>query len=126
MTMTSNIKENIGIIRTDRGLTISGTRITLYDVMDHLAAGWTPNLIRHWLPLTEEQINSAIDYIETNRTEVETEYQTVLQEAQQLRNYWDDRNRDRLVEIARMPPKAGKEALYAKLNAWKAELGLTT
>ena len=26
------------IIRTERGLTISGTRITLYDVMDYVAA----------------------------------------------------------------------------------------
>ena len=26
------------IIRTERGLTISGTRVTLYDVMDYVAA----------------------------------------------------------------------------------------
>lgn len=33
------------IIRTERGLTSAGTRITLYDVMEHLKAGWTPKLI---------------------------------------------------------------------------------
>ncbi len=27
-----------GIIRTERGLTITGTRITLYDVMDYVTA----------------------------------------------------------------------------------------
>ena len=27
-----------GIIRTERGLTIEGTRITLYDVMDYVTA----------------------------------------------------------------------------------------
>lgn len=122
--MTLAVNKQIGIIRTDRGLTISGTRITLYDVMDHLAAGWTPRLIRNWLPLSDEQINQAIDYIETHRTEVEAEYQIVLQEAQQTRDYWDDRNRDRLAEISQMPPKPGQEALYAKLKAWKIELGL--
>ena len=123
--MTLTVDKQTGIIRTDRGLTISGTRITLYDVMDHLAAGWTPRLIRNWLPLSDEQIDQAIEYIEMNRAEVEAEYQTVLQEAKQLRDYWDDRNHDRLAEIAQMPPKPGQEALYAKLKAWKAELGLT-
>lgn len=36
MTLASN--EQATIIRTERGLTISGTRITLYDVMDFLKA----------------------------------------------------------------------------------------
>ena len=31
------------IIRTERGLTIAGTRITLYDVMDYLKAQYPPN-----------------------------------------------------------------------------------
>jgi len=34
------------IIRTERGLTISGTRITLYDVMDYLTAKYPPKFIR--------------------------------------------------------------------------------
>jgi uncharacterized protein (DUF433 family) len=113
------------IIRTERGLTIAGTRITLYDVMDHLAAGWTPKLILNWLPLTEEQINAAISYIDSNRAEVEAEYQTVLQTAQEMREYWEDKNRERLAQIAKMPPKSGQEEIYAKLQAWKAKLGLT-
>ncbi len=33
------------IIRTERGLTIAGTRITLYDVMDYLKAQYPPKLI---------------------------------------------------------------------------------
>lgn len=113
------------IIRTERGLTIAGTRITLYDVMDHLAAGWTPKLILNWLPLTEEQLNAAISYIDSNRAEVEAEYQTVLQTAQEMREYWEDKNRERLAQIAKMPPKSGQEEIYAKLQAWKAKLGLT-
>ena len=43
MTLTSN--EQAVIIRTEQGLTIAGTRLTLYDVMDHLAAGWPLQLI---------------------------------------------------------------------------------
>jgi hypothetical protein len=32
--MTSLANLHVAIIRTERGLTISGTRITLYDVLD--------------------------------------------------------------------------------------------
>jgi uncharacterized protein (DUF433 family) len=123
MTLISNGQASI--IRTERGLTIAGTRITLYDIMDHLVAGWTPKLILNWLPLTEEQLNAALSYIDSNRTEVEAEYQTVLQATQEMRKYWEDKNRERLTQIAKIPPKPGQEEIYARLQAWKAKLGLT-
>jgi uncharacterized protein (DUF433 family) len=109
------------IVLTDRGLTIAGTRITLYDVMDHLAAGWTPKLIANWLPLTEAQLNVALAYIAAHRSEVEADYRTVLQETQARREYWETKNQQRLAEIAQMPPKPGQEAIHAKLQAWKAK-----
>jgi uncharacterized protein (DUF433 family) len=124
MDMTLTAHTPAAIIRTDRGLTIAGTRITLYDVMDHLAAGWTPKLIPHWLPVSEEQLNEALDYIDANRVAVESEYQTVLQDAEALRAYWENKNRDRLAEIAKISPKPGQETMHAKLQAWKAKLGL--
>lgn len=114
------------IIRTERGLTIAGTRITIYDVIDHLKAGWAPKLIPNWLPLTEEQLDAALSYIEANHAEVEAEYQTIARETQETRKYWEDSNRDRLAQIAETPPKPGQEEVYAKLQAWKAKLGLTT
>lgn len=123
MTLTSN--RQAAIIHTERGLEIAGTRITIYDVMDHLAAGWTPKLIRNWLPLTEEQLNVALSYIDANYAEVETEYRTVLKETQERQEWWENKNRDRLEQIAKLPPKAGQEEVYAKLQAWKAKLGLT-
>ena len=36
--MSSVSNERADIIRTERGLTIVGTRITLYDVMDYVTA----------------------------------------------------------------------------------------
>jgi uncharacterized protein (DUF433 family) len=122
--MTSASSEQTSIIRTERGLSIAGTRITLYDVMDHLKAGWAPKLILNWLPLTEEQLNAALSYIAANRTAIEAEYQTVLQETQERQKYWEDRYRERLAQIAKLPPKPGQEEVYAKLQAWKARLGL--
>lgn len=123
--MTSASNGQASIIRTERGLTIAGTRITLYDVMDHLAAGWTPKLILNWLPLTQEQLEAALSYIEANRTAVEADYQAVLQATQEMREYWDEKNRERLAQIAKLPPKPGQEEVYAKLQSWKARLGLT-
>ncbi len=107
------------IIRTERGLTIAGTRITLYDVMDYVTAEYPPKFIRGMLNLTDEQVNAALSYIEANRAEVEAEYQIVLQEAEEIRQYWEERNREHFARIAAMPPKPGREALWAKLQAQK-------
>ena len=123
MTLTSN--NQASIIRTERGLTISGTRITLYDILDYLNAGWTPKLLRGWLYLTEEQLNIALSYINKHRNEVEAEYQTVLQTAQEIREYWEEKNRERIARIAAMPPKPGQEAIRAKIKVHKAKLGMS-
>jgi uncharacterized protein (DUF433 family) len=112
------------IIRTERGLTIAGTRITLYDVIDYLESGWSPKHIRDWLPLTEEQLEGALSYIETHRNEVEAEYQVVLETAQEIQDYWQQKNRERLAQIANICPKPGQEEIHAKLQAWKIKLGL--
>jgi uncharacterized protein (DUF433 family) len=109
-----------GIIRTERGLMIAGTRITLYDVMDYVTAEYPPKFIRSMLNLTDEQVNAALSYIEANRAEVEAEYQIVLKEAEEIRQYWEERNREHFARIAAMPPKPGREALWAKLQAQKA------
>ena len=113
------------IVRTERGLSIAGTRITLYDVMDYVTKDWPPRLIQCWLNLTDVQMAGALEYISAHRAEVETEYQTVLQEAEELRQYWEERNRERFEQIAKLPPPPGREALWAKLQAWKARLAQT-
>jgi uncharacterized protein (DUF433 family) len=109
------------IIRTERGLAIAGTRITIYDVMDYVTAQYPPKFIRGILNLTDEQINAALSYIETNRSEVEAEYQIVLQQAEEIQQYWEERNRERLAQIAKMPPPPGKEVAWEKLQAQKAK-----
>src|SRR5712691_5646441 len=110
------------VIRTERGLSVAGTRITLYDVMDYVTAGWPPKLIRDRLNLTDQQVADVLEYINTHRAEVEAEYQQVLQSAEEARRYWEERNEDRLAEIAAMPPKPGQEELRAKLEEWKSRL----
>lgn len=108
------------IVRTERGLTISGTRITLYDVLGYLHAQWSPERTRDILRLTDEQLRVALDYLAAHRDAVEAEYQQVLQNAAEVRRYWEEQNRDRLAQIASMPPKPETEALHAKLAAHRA------
>jgi hypothetical protein len=112
------------ISRTERGLSIAGTRITLYDVLSYLKADWPPGLIKNWLNLDETQIEAALSYIDEHRAEIEVEYQQVLRDASSSREYWETRNRERLASIATLPTKPGTEKLRAKLNASKIELGL--
>ncbi len=119
--MTNISKEPTAIIRTERGLSIAGTRITIYDIMDYVTAQYPPKFIRGLFDLTEEQINGALAYIEANRDTVEAEYQMVLKEAEELRLYYEEKNRDLIARIATQPPKPGQEAIRAKLQAAKAK-----
>jgi uncharacterized protein (DUF433 family) len=119
MNAASNGKTTI--IRTERGLTISGTRITLYDVMDYVTAQYPSKFIQGLFDLTEEQINIALAYIEAHRAEVEAEYQQVLKEAEKLRQYYEEQNRERVARSAAQPPKPGTEAAWEKLRAAKAK-----
>jgi uncharacterized protein (DUF433 family) len=118
--MASADNQQPNIIRTERGLTISGTRITLYDVMDYLTAHYPPRFIRALFDLTDEQINAGLSYIEANRPDVEAEYQIVLKQAEENRQYWQERNREHAARVATMPPKPGRETLWVKLQQQKA------
>lgn len=122
MARTSNgtSNEQVSIVRTERGLTISGTRITLYDIMDYLKSQYPSKFIRSLFDLTDEQINVALCYIEANLPEVEAEYQVVLKQAEENRRYWEERNREHFARVAAMPMRPGREALWAKLREQKA------
>ncbi len=122
MTLVSN--EQPTIIRTERGLTISGTRITLYDVMDYIKAQYPLQFICDLFDLSEERLNVALIYIEENRTDVEAEYQKVLKETEELRLYYEEQNRERTARIATLPPPPGLEATWEKLQASKARYQL--
>jgi uncharacterized protein (DUF433 family) len=112
------------LIETERGLSIPDTRVTLYDVLGHLKAGWAPHLILHWLPITAVQLDGVLDYIAANGDAVEADYQMHLQSGQSLQDYWQARNHDRLAAIANLPSPPEQAAVHAKLQAWKAKLGI--
>ncbi len=118
--MASKPTKKLAISRTERGLTIAGTRITLYQIMDYIHANYPRHLIRHQFYITDEQFNAAMSYINHHYEDVEREYEKVLQQAEETRQYWEKRNKDRLALIAKLPPKPEYQAAWEKLQARKA------
>ncbi|MGA1623466.1 MAG: DUF433 domain-containing protein, partial [Synechocystis sp.] len=96
--------------------TIAGTRITLYDIMDYLQAQYPPKFIQEIFELTEAQLSVALAYIETNKESINLEYQEILKSAAETRHYWEQKNRERLEQIASAPAHPGYEAVRAKLQ----------
>ncbi|TVP64888.1 MAG: DUF433 domain-containing protein [Leptolyngbya sp. LCM1.Bin17] len=117
--MTTASKKQ-AIIRTERGLTIAGTRITLYDVMDYVISQYPPEFVQGLFELTEAQLKAALAYIEANRSEVEAEYQQVIRETEELQQYYEEQNRERVARISTSLPPPGLEAAWEKLQASKA------
>ena len=111
-------EQKLSIMWTERGSSIAGTRITLYDVMDYLKANRSPHHIAYKLGLTIEQINFAISYIAAHQEQLEIEYQACLATEKEIRQYWDDHNRDRFVKIAAISPSSKQAALREKLTTW--------
>jgi uncharacterized protein (DUF433 family) len=119
--MTITVNGQSSIVRTERGLTLAGTRITLYAILDYLHAEWPPKLIQQWLDLSDQQMADVLNYLANHRAEVEQEYQQVVQQGKELRQYWDNRLQEHL---ARQPQKflsAEQAILRAKFQAWKAQ-----
>lgn len=56
--------------------------------------------------------------------EVDAEYQRIIKQAEENRAYWENRNKQRFAEIAKLPRKPEFQALWAKLDAKKVELGI--
>ena len=109
------------IVRTERGLSISGTRITIYDVMDYVTAGYPAHFIRGLFNLSEAQIEIALQYIQDNRTLVEAEYQQVLKESEERQRYYEQLNHELHIRSRQGPPQLGMEAAWEKLQARRAQ-----
>ena len=118
--MVATFRNTTEIVRTERGLTISGSRTSLYDVMDFLKADYPPKLIRDTFNLTDAQIKAALSYIDDHQIEIEAEYQEILQTREDIYQYWEERNHDRFLNIAATCRSPEQEVLWAKLEAQKA------
>ncbi len=110
------------IRRSDMGLAISGTRTTIYLVLDYLHDDWPHDEIRKWLNLTEAQLQAALDYIEAHREAVEAEYEEVVRQDEEQRLYWEERLREHLASLPPTPVSPEKGAFYKKLAEQRGQL----
>ena len=110
--------------RTERGLVVRGTRLTLYDIWERRLNGRSDATIAEWYRLTPEQVADAFEFIQENQEVFAAEYAKVLRDAEALRLYYEERNRPMLEKIAAMPPPPGKEAQFAMLQERKRRLGM--
>jgi uncharacterized protein (DUF433 family) len=63
-----------------RGPEIRGTRITVYDILDHHPdKGWTPEQLATMFRVSVEHIDAALKYIKEHRDEVMGRYQKMLE-----------------------------------------------
>lgn len=113
--------EFAAVVRTARGLSIAGTRITLYNIVEYLEAGWTPQRIQETLQLSDAQINDVTGYLSKYRQEVEKEYQQVVQRAEENRKYWEAKKQAHLAKrkTALLTPE--QMALRAKFEKWRSK-----
>ncbi len=109
------------VVRTERGLTVGGSRLTIYQLMDHLKAGQSPAEVRDLHRMTIKQMEDVLQYIEDNREQVEAEYQQVLELAEENRRYWEEYNRERFERIRKEGPKPRNPEAWQRFQEMKLE-----
>ena len=121
--MTATTTENPTVVRTERGLVVKGSRLTLYQIMDYLRADYSRAMILEFHPwLAAEQLDDVLNYIATNRAEFEAEYQEVVAYSEEIRRYWEERNRERVRQFDPEQLSSERRALWEKLQAWQEEI----
>ncbi len=109
-------RENRTVIRTANGLTVNGTRLTLYYVMDAMREDNSLKNIRDIYELTDEEMLDILDYIHLNKEDFEKEYQQIVKSSEENRKYWEEKNQG-LMNITYQQ----REVVLAKLREWSVQ-----
>ncbi len=107
-------RENETVVRAAGGLTIKGSRLTLFAIMDEIREGNSLKNVRDLYELTDEEMLDILDYIHLHKAEVEKEYQSALKSAEENRKYWDEKNQEQLGRIY-----IQRDVVRAKLREWR-------
>jgi uncharacterized protein (DUF433 family) len=109
-------RENRTVIRNQMGLTVNGTRLTLYHIRDSLKEGNSLKNVRDLYDLTDEEMLDILDYIHLNKEDFEKEYQRIVKVNEEDRTYWEGKNRD-LLERTREE----REAKITRVREWREQ-----
>ena len=103
------------VMRNERGLSVSGTRLTLYDIIESIKYGSSNKKIKELYPINDEELCDVYGYIEAHREEVEVEYAEIVRQAEEDFRLWQEQNKHLLIPPEEKTPPVGKEKLWAKL-----------
>ena len=112
--MSTLVKSPI-IIETDRGPTISGTRITVFSIMDSLKSGHSHNSIRELFFISDEQLDAVLKYISDHREAIESEYAEIVRRSEQRRATYERVFRMLSPLPADLPPDERRARLRQRL-----------
>lgn len=88
------------IIETSRGPCITGTRITLYAIMDYLKSGLSHDVIKQDFLLSDEQLHATLQYLIAHREKLEHHYAEIVQRSEERRAHYEQLYRAR----TKLPP----------------------
>ena len=97
--------------------TIKNTRVTLFDLMDHLKQGLPPHFVALWYHLTPEEMDEVMQFLKAHETEIERAYAAANARAAAQRRYWEARNRHVLTsDVSQFPPPSHANAHWWALR----------
>jgi uncharacterized protein (DUF433 family) len=88
------------VVETSRGPCITGTRITLYAIMDYLKSGLSHDVIKQDFLLSDEQLHAALQYLVVHRDELEHHYAEIVRRSEERRAHYEQLYRAR----TKLPP----------------------
>jgi uncharacterized protein (DUF433 family) len=97
--------------------TIKNTRLTLFDLMDHLKQGLPPQFVAHWYQLSAEEMDEVMHFLKEHETEIERSYAVANARAAEQRRYWEEKNRHVLArDLSQLPPPPDADARWFTLR----------
>jgi uncharacterized protein (DUF433 family) len=97
--------------------TITNTRVTLFDLMDHLKQDLPPHFVAHWYHLTSEEMDEVMQFLKAHEAEIERSYTAANARAAAQRRYWEARNRQVLTsDVSQLPLPSHADARWLALR----------
>jgi hypothetical protein len=97
--------------------TITNTRVTLFDLMDHLKQDLPPHFVAHWYHLTSEEMDEVMQFLKAHEAEIERSYTAANARAAAQCRYWEARNRQVLTsDVSQLPLPSYADARWLALR----------
>ena len=97
--------------------TVKNTRVTLFDLMDHLKQGLPPHFVAHWYHLSPEEMEAVMLFLKEREVEIEQSYAAANARAAAQRRAWEAKNRHVLTsDVSQLPPPSPANARWLVLR----------